>query len=253
MSKQKKTRIKNKNNSNNKTNKREKITKFLKVSNDWISIITSIVALIVSGISYSFTKSISPLTYFCEENSKTIANTAADESAEVTYNISSMDITINNFPGAVAEIYLADVANEKVDIYCIQKKDSDGIILNDQLMLFCRYTKSISKVTLSINFSNPPALKSGYFFVIFKSYSGNYYYNIIHYIAADTSYMSDSLRIVEVDTEFLKMQNIYSRGEIQLLCDEINQKNYTKNQVDVDSYTQQIENDYQKIKSKLEN
>lgn len=253
MGKQRKTRIKNINNLKNKTSRREKITKFLKDSSNWLSIITSIVALFVSGISYSFTKSISPLTYFCEESSKTIANTAADENAEVTYNISSMDITINNSPGAVAEIYLADVTNEKVDIYCIQKKDLDGIILNDQLMLLCRYTKSLSKVKLRINFSSPPALRSGYFFVIFKSYSGNYYYNIIHYIAEDTSYMSGPLRIVEVDTDFLKMQNIYSRGEIQVLCDEINQKNYTKNQVDVDSYTQQIENDYQKIKSKLEN
>ncbi len=252
MSKRRKTRIKNVNNSNNKTSKREKIIKILKVLISFLNIGMSIIALLLSGISYSFTKSISPLTYYCEESSKTIANAAADENAEVTYNISSMDITINNSPGSVADIFLADVTDEKVDIYCIQKKDLDGITLNDHLMLLCKYTKSVSKVELRINFSSPPALRSGYFFVIFKSYSGDYYYNIIHYIAEDTSYMSGPLRIVDVNTEFLKIHSIYSRGEIQLLCDEINQKNYTKNQVDVDSYTQQIENDYQKIKSKLE-
>lgn len=254
MSKKTKKPIKNKHlNRETPVSLKIKIKKILKCFGNAISIITSIIALILSGISYAFTKNISPLIYTYTVSEDVMVQVSSIKAESVQYNLSDVAIDINNRHGEVAEVFIASVIENKIDIYNCLNDELKITTLNGTMFKYTR-SKSISQTHLRIGFSQISALESGYFFIIFKSYSGQYYYNLLHYIANDTSNSIDANGIVlsEVNITFHEIHEIYNRNSIQNLCDSINTKTYTKNQIGVDDYTKKIEEDYQAIKSKIE-
>ncbi len=220
---------------------------------DVISFIVSGIALVVSFRSLYFARQTSPLIYSCPAAESVMGQVSSGKDTDVNYNLTSADIVIENYPGKIAEVYIASIWNDKVDIYNCERENQRITLIND-LMLKYEREDGICNTKLSVGFAGESTGDFGYFFLIFKSYAGEYYYNVVHYIKDNTSTIeSDGVLYTSVNTFFLKMQDVYNRNIMQMLCDEIKRQNYAEDQqFDVDSYTKQIENDYQIIKSKFE-
>lgn len=220
------------------------------------NILISLTALIVSITAYSFSKSISPLTYTFDNEITEIVNISQDELSDVNYSISDISITINKGRGNIDEIYIAHILDGKLDLFRCKYGDFEGAVLNEEFMFKYRIDKNISNWKFDMTFNQLTSKKTGYFFIVFKAYSGNYYYNLIHYIMDDEKSFNEEagLYFINTKTKFLKLQDIYNQYEIKTLCDEINSKKYNQNnkQIDYNSYQLEIENDYKILKEKVE-
>ncbi len=219
-----------------------------------VGILGSMIALIFSIQSYSFTKDISPLSYSFDVSSKIVSFVSPDKNADISYNVSDIIIELDNQPGEISEIYISNIFNEDIDIHNCEYNDIKTLVLNDDLMLRYKCVKNAKKTTLNIGFSKFEKLTSGYFFIVFKSYSGDYYYNIVHYITSDDTKFDKETNLYNVDCniDFYKMSDIYDRNKLTELCININKKDYTDTPIDIKEYTSQIEKDYNLLKSKLE-
>lgn len=223
------------------------------------SLLFAIFAIILSYNANSFSKETSPLTYSYEFVKNDALNLYPSIDSDVYYNISDIVIDINNNPGKISKAYIAQVGsdengNDFADIRCCERDSDTVIVFDDNFALKYRYVDKSRTAKLSIGFNDFNKDKYGHFFIIFKSYSGDYYYNIVHYITDDERYYDETtgFYFVDTNTNFLDISDIYNRNEIALLCDDINHKDYVTHEINMDEYTNQLENEYKLLKDKLE-
>ena len=225
-----------------------------------IGIIGSIIALIISLSANSFTKTVSPLTYSFDVSNKNSTNIMpALENNDVIYNISDIVINIDNEPGSISNLYIArlytsETNKQVIDIRQCEEGNDVGVVFDTNFILKYNYEVNNRSAKFSTGFNSLGNEKYGYFFIILKSYSGNYYYNIVHYIINDTPQIDEEtgLNLINTQTELLKITDIYDRDKIKSICTEINSKNYITSKIDIDDYIIKLENDYKLLKDKLE-
>lgn len=215
-----------------------------------VSLLLAIVAIFLSYDANSFSKNLSPLTYSYDISKSVAVNISKDSTADTSYNISDIIIDLNDNPGKIAEIYIADVSNNTIDIHNCQYKVPEIFVLSNNLIVKFEYRKK----EIKIGFNKFEKLKSGYFFLILKSFSGEYYYNILHYITDDKSEYDEENKLYFTNTkiDFWKILNIYDQNEMKRICDEINSKSYTIDKLNYRQYLLQIESDFKMLKEKIE-
>lgn len=215
----------------------------------------SIAAIILSQNANDFAKDISPLTYSFEVKENIAQNIVPSETADISFNVSNIKINIDNEPGKISNIYIAYVYdNDAVDIRSCEPGIDKAIVFDKSFMLKYNYDIQSKTTIFSTGFSRLDKEKFGYFFIILKSYSGDYYYNIIHYITDDETYLDEESKLYFVDTKTngLKISEIYDQEEMKSLCNDINNKKYIEKPIELNEYINQLENDYKFLKSKLE-
>lgn len=223
------------------------------------SLFFSIIALILSYNANSFSKDMSPLNYSYEFIKNDSTNVVPSIKSDVMYNISDIVININNNPGKISNVYIAYVnidadGEHFVDIRCCKEDIDEGLVINNNLVLKYKYIVERQNAKLSVGFNEFNKKNYGHFFIILKSYSGDYYYNVVHYINDDEPYYSENtgLYFLDTKTDFFNIKEIYDRNKITLLCNEINSKKYINSRIYADEYTNQFENEYKIIKEKIE-
>lgn len=249
-----------KNNVSNKSNCNKgaiKIQKFIecpiyKLIIGILSILLSVTALIISCIAFNHSRQIEPFTYeFSVENEDTL-NVSVTEDASVDYNITPLNLHIENGTGDIDEILIAYVKDGVIDIKSNTFRNDFECNFEKGLMVYFRYSGSGDNIDIKVGFNDLNSDCSGYFFVIFKSYDGEYYYNIVHHIKEKSYQYDDNSKLywINVDTRFFRNYDIYDRSLMNELCTIINENSDSK--INLDDYIDQIEQDYYLIKSKIE-
>lgn len=244
---------------NNNKPKKVSINEIVNTFNSAIGILLSIIAIILASNANSFSKDMSPLTYSYEFVNRDPFNISTNPNSNVSYNVSDIVITIENNPGKISDAYIAYVDSDKdgenfIDIRHCEQGSDIGILFKEYFILKYKYIVKSSDTELSIGFNDFREEKYGHFFIVFKSYSGNYYYNMIHYVINDEAEYDEStcLYLVNTKTDFINMTDIYSLDKMAKICDDINNKKYIQKPIELNDYINQLENDYKLLKSKLE-
>lgn len=216
-----------------------------------LSILLSVTALVISIMAYNRSRQIEPFTYeFSVENENTLNASVTEDS--VDYNITPLNIHIENGTGDIDEIIIAYVKDGIIDIKSNTFKSDFACNFEKGLIVYLKYSGSGDDIDISMGFNDLNSDCSGYFFVIFKSYEGEYYYNIVHHVK-EKSYQYDKtskLYWINVDTRFFRNYDIYDRSLMSELCTIINEN--SGSEINLDDYIAQIEQDYNLIKSKIE-
>mgnify|MGYP005754649565 FL=1 len=244
-------------NGNNRNKCTERIQKFIdcpiyKLVIGILSVLLSIIALITSCIAFNRSRQIEPFTYELSVNNENTLSASITENSPVDYNITPLKIHIKNGTGDINEIIVAYVRDGVIDIKSNPFRSNFGCDFEKGLIAYFNYSGNKNNVDINVGFNDLNSDCKGYFFVIFKSYEGEYYYNIIHYVKERTSqYDEDSeLYWTNVDTRFFRIYDIYNRYLIADLCSVINEN--SDSNILVDDYSAQLEQDYNLIKSKIE-
>lgn len=223
-----------------------------KFFNSFFSILISFVALIISCIACCHSEKVEPFTYeFSVENENTLS-ASITENSPVDYNITPLNIHIQNGTGDIDEIIVAFVRDRVIDIKSNPFRNDFECNFEKGLMAYFKYSGSGDNIDINVGFNDLNSNRNGYFFVIFKSYEGEYYYNIIHYVKEQTSQYDEDSKLywTNVDTRFFRIYDIYNRGLISDLCSVINEN--SDSNILVDDYINQLEQDYNLIRSKIE-
>lgn len=217
-----------------------------------VSFLLSLITIILSLSAYDFSKKISPFTYSYSVEENITFNISNSVSSNANYNITPLKVNIKNATGDIDNISIAYLKDGILDIQSGEYKKEATFNFEKGLAVRLTYSGEFKNTKLEIRFNDFFTDCNGYFFIIFKSYSGDYYYNVLHYIKEDEKHYDEStgLYFIDVNTRFFRIQDIYNRSLMNELCTIINEN--SDSEIKVDDYIAKIEQDYNLIKSKIE-
>ncbi len=216
--------------------------------------ILSCIAITISFSSYYYSQKVSPLTYTLPTESIKTEYIANKKTPNVFYNIEQKNIEIIKDTGEISQIYFASVNNGTVEIQGCNYKDEHAIFSFENGLNILYYFDHNANIGFNwFDSANESCYKTNYFYVIIKSYSGDYYYNFISfYIDSDTKDNNDGTTTIIVNSKICKIEDLYNSQIINNLTEKINLEKYMDNKITSSTYRTNIEKDYFLIKEKLQ-